>query len=174
MALTPVCRWGRWCSRWVPRGCPLCRLYRLCLCRCRWIAFYDRIPCRDRRCTMSDHQIFWKEFPLELRLLNPILRFYRSTVDGFDAGDDASRDDDAVAVVHVLEEEDAEVEVVEQRRTRIPDRMLRRYRLHSVIHIKLYSINSINSQRIHSFEFPRKEHNIWNNSILFNYLIIHF
>ena len=38
-----------------------------------------------------------------------------SAIDGFDAGEDFGRDDDTVAIVHILEEENTEVEVVEQR-----------------------------------------------------------
>ena len=52
-----------------------------------------------------------------------------SAIDGFDAGEDFGRDDDTVAIVHILEEENTEVEVVEQRWTDVPFRMLRRYGL---------------------------------------------
>lgn len=58
---------------------------------------------------------------------------YRGTVDSFDAGDDTSWDEDAVAVVHILEQEDSEVEVVQQWRTRIPDWMLRCYCLYILL-----------------------------------------
>ena len=57
-------------------------------------------------------------------------RTNRNAIDGFDAGKDFGRDDDTVTIVHVLEEENAEVEIVEQRRTGVPLRMLRRYGLY--------------------------------------------
>ena len=54
---------------------------------------------------------------------------HRCTVDGLDAGDDFSRNEDTVAVFHVLEEKHSEVEAVEQRIAAVALRMLWCYRL---------------------------------------------
>lgn len=57
------------------------------------------------------------------------LLLYRNAIDGFYARKDFGRDDDTIAVVHILEKEHPKVEIVEQRRTGVSLRMLRRYGL---------------------------------------------
>lgn len=42
---------------------------------------------------------------------------YRRTVNGLYTGKDTGRNDNTVAIVHVLEEENAEVEIIQERRT---------------------------------------------------------
>jgi hypothetical protein len=54
---------------------------------------------------------------------------YRCAIDGFDASKDSGWNDNAVTIIHVLEEENAKVEIVEQRRAHVSLRMLCRYGL---------------------------------------------